>query len=68
MHLTLRDFRPHGTLLLACGQKALAQRLTQHYLDTYARGLNEFVRELRQITQSSRETHLGNPEFKLPKN
>lgn len=59
MHLTLRDFRPYGALLLACGQKALGQRLTQHYLDTYAEGLNEFVRELRQITQSSRETHLG---------
>lgn len=58
LHLTLRDFRPHGALLLACGQQALAQRLTQHYLNTYAEGLNEFVRELRQITQSNRETHL----------
>ncbi|MCK6624046.1 MAG: hypothetical protein L6R45_02595 [Anaerolineae bacterium] len=63
MHLTLRDFRPHGALLLACGHKALAQRLTQHYLDAYAEGLNKFAQELRQITQSSRETHLGNPRI-----
>ncbi|MBE7473960.1 MAG: hypothetical protein DPW09_23785 [Anaerolineae bacterium] len=60
LRLTLRDFRPHGALLLACGHKALAQRLTQHYLDAYAEGLNKFAQELRQITQSSRETHLRN--------
>jgi hypothetical protein len=55
MRLSLRDFRPHVALLVACGCKELASRLTQHYLDSYAHGLNQFVRELRQITQASRE-------------
>jgi hypothetical protein len=64
MQLTLRDFRPHGALLMACGHKALAQRLTQHYLDAYAEGLNKFAQELRQITQSGRETHLHKAEYK----
>ncbi|HXV44852.1 MAG TPA: hypothetical protein VEC96_17445, partial [Anaerolineae bacterium] len=58
VRLTLRDFRPYGALLIACGRKDLASRLTQDYVDTYAKGLNQFVRELRQITQSSRETNL----------
>lgn len=56
MRLSLRDFRPHVALLAACGHKDLASRLAQHYLDTYAQGLNQFIRELRQITQASRET------------
>jgi hypothetical protein len=55
MRLSLRDFRPHVGLLVACGQRDLAARLTQHYLDAYARGLNKFMRELREITWSSRE-------------
>lgn len=56
MRLSLRDFRPHVALLAACGCKDLAACLTQHYLDAYAQGLNQFIRELRQITQASRET------------
>lgn len=55
MRLSLRDFRPHVALLAACGHKDLASRLAQHYVDTYAQGLNQFIRELRQITQASRE-------------
>jgi hypothetical protein len=58
MRLSLRDFRPHVGLLAAAGQKALAGRITQHYLDSYAAGLNTFVRELQWITQASRETRL----------
>lgn len=62
MHLTLRDFRPHVGLLGAVGHKDLAIRLAQHYLDTYANGLNTFIRDLRQITETSRETRLAKME------
>jgi hypothetical protein len=56
MRITLRDFRPHVSLLVICGHKQLATRLAQHYLDAYARGLNSFIRDLQQMTQASRET------------
>jgi hypothetical protein len=56
MRITLRDFRPHVGLLAAAGRKELAARLTQDYLDAYARGLNDFVRDLQRITLTSRET------------
>ena len=61
LHLTLRDFRPHVALLEAAGRKALANLLTQHYLDTYARGLNIFIRDLQRLTIASRETRAGRP-------
>jgi hypothetical protein len=43
--------------LLACGRRGLAIRIAQDYLDAYAHGLNEFVRDLQRITRASRETH-----------
>jgi hypothetical protein len=58
MRVSLRDFRPHVGLLITAGYKELAGRITQHYLDSYALGLNRFVQELRLITQTSRETRL----------
>jgi hypothetical protein len=58
MRLSLRDFRPHVGLLAAAGQRDLARRITQDYLDSYATGLNRFVRDLQGITQASRETRL----------
>ena len=62
MRISLRDFRPHVGLLTELGQRQLAQQLTQHYLDSYARGLNGFVDDLQRITRSSRETELYNYE------
>ncbi len=62
MRITLRDFRPHVGMLEARGRKDLATRITQDYLDTYVHGLNNFVRDLRRITRTSRETHLRKPE------
>jgi hypothetical protein len=59
MHLSLRDFRPHVATLVGAGQRRLAQKIAQHYLDTYARGLNAYVRELSQITRTSRETQFA---------
>ena len=65
MRLTLRDFRPQVGRLAACGQRDLARRLTQDYLDAYVRGLNQFMLELRRITLASRETRLA-PAEKIP--
>lgn len=61
LHITLRDFRPHVGPLLAAGQKKLATAITQHYLESYAQGLNEFIQSLRRITLASRETRLVKP-------
>jgi hypothetical protein len=58
MRISLRDFRPHASLLIAAGHKNLAARLTQDYLDSYVHGLNGFVRDLYRITKTSRETRL----------
>ncbi|NUM43293.1 MAG: hypothetical protein HUU38_01190 [Anaerolineales bacterium] len=56
MRVTLRDFRPHVGLLTQAGHANLARYLTQDYLDSYARGLNQFITDLYRITASSRET------------
>jgi hypothetical protein len=55
MRITLRDFRPHVKLLVACGHTELASKMTRHYLENYARGVNSFVRDLLQIVTTSRE-------------
>ena len=59
MHITLRDFRPHVRLLIEAGQKKVAERITQDFLNSYARALNQYVMELQQITLASRETRLS---------
>lgn len=61
MRISLRDFRPHVGLLEAVGLKDLAHRMCQDYLDTYAHGLNNFIRDLRSITLSSRESRVTTP-------
>lgn len=58
MRLSLRDFRPHVGLLSNSGHKELAARLSQHYLESYAQGLNSYVDELYRVTRASRETRL----------
>jgi hypothetical protein len=58
LRLTLRDFRPHVGALIAIGQRELAERLAQDYIEVYARGLNDYTRDLRRITQAGRETRL----------
>ncbi len=59
MRITLRDFRPHVAILQSIGQKELANRLAQDYLDAYANGLNSFMEDLIHITETSRETQLN---------
>ena len=56
--LTLRDFRPYVGALAEAGYRPLAQRIAQHYLDSYADGFNQYLRQIRRITYSSRETKL----------
>ena len=58
MHISLRDFRPHVGALQACQQAELAHQITQDYLDSYAQGFNQFIRELHRITVASRETQM----------
>lgn len=55
MHISLRDFRPHVGQLTDIGQGDLAQRLTQHYLDSYVQGFNTYIAELQQIMLYSTE-------------
>lgn len=59
--LTLRDFRPELVALVAGGRQQLAKQLSEHYLVSYARGVNTFIGALRRITKSSRETQLIPP-------
>ncbi len=61
MRITLRDFRPHVGLLEAVGLKDLAFRMCQDYVDSYARGLNAFILDVRSITLSNRETRVAKP-------
>jgi hypothetical protein len=62
MHVSLRDFRPHVAMLIACEREKLAGRIAQAYLDSYACGLNEFVQDLHRITRASRETRMLSQE------
>lgn len=59
MRIVLRDFRPHVGLLAAVKQYPVAQAITKDYLDVYANGLNDFIRDLWRITESSRETRIA---------
>lgn len=63
MSVSLRDFRPHVSMLHAIGRRELATLIAQDYLDAYALGFNAFIRDLVRITQASRETQsTKNPE------
>jgi hypothetical protein len=62
MVISMRDFRPYVAALLEAGHKRLATDIAQHYLDSYAYGLNDYVRDLQRITRRSRETILSREE------
>ena len=53
VHISLRDFRPHVAALVAGGRGELARRIAQHYVDSYARGLNVIVEDLSRITKAN---------------
>lgn len=61
MRITLRDFRPHVAQLKEIGEMDIAHLITQDYLDAYALGFNNFIRDLQQITLTSRETLARRP-------
>jgi hypothetical protein len=56
--ISLRDFRPHVAMLINAGLKSIAQLIAQDYANSYAVGLNQYIRELRRVTIASRETRL----------
>jgi hypothetical protein len=62
VHVSLRDFRPHVAQLEAVGKIDLARRLTQDYLTSYVRGLNQYVLDLRRMTVARRATRLADKE------
>ncbi len=55
LHVALRDFRPHVALLIAEGQRDVAQRVTHDYLAAYVHGLNQFVYEVQRIARVSHQ-------------
>ena len=52
MRISLRDFRPHVRLLHQIEQNTLATRIAQDYLESYARGLNQWIAEIRQMVSA----------------
>jgi hypothetical protein len=57
--LTLRDFRPHVGPLIEAGARPFARQIAQQYIDSYVDGFNQYIKEIRSITNSSRETRLS---------
>lgn len=56
VHLSLRDFRPHVKVLHDLNMGMIAQMLTQDYLNAYAEGFNQYIRELHDITIAGSKT------------
>ncbi len=52
MHISLRDFRPFVSQLVALGETELADLLARDYLESYVQGLNRFVAELGTLITS----------------
>jgi acyl-homoserine lactone acylase PvdQ len=53
--------------LLSIGRKDLASLITQDYLQAYADGFNQYIRDLSRITTASQET-MTKPQTKGPLN
>jgi len=49
MRISLRDFRPFVSMLLALGESQLADMLAQDYLDSYVDGFNRFIADLSTL-------------------
>lgn len=56
MHISLRDFRPFVSHLVALGETELAGLLVRDYLESYVKGLNRFVAELSTLITSKEPT------------
>lgn len=55
MHISLRDFRPHVAPLLRTGNRNLAVRLAQDYVDSYAATLTALARHLMDMALAADE-------------
>ena len=55
MRVSLRDFRQHVSPLQREGYEALASRLAQDYLDSYARTLNDIAEMLMRVALAEDE-------------
>ncbi|WP_420630476.1 hypothetical protein [Candidatus Leptofilum sp.] len=55
MTVTVRDFRPHVAQLTAVSRHDLAIRIIADQLDSFAAGLNQYVRDLHRIATTSYE-------------
>ncbi|MCL4298927.1 MAG: hypothetical protein KJ077_24535 [Anaerolineae bacterium] len=53
LHLSLRDFRPHVAALQQIGKLDLAELMLKDYLDSFARGFNEFVARLLDLLNAT---------------
>jgi hypothetical protein len=53
LHLSLRDFRPHVAVLQQLGKIDLAELMLKDYLDSFARGFNEFVAHLLDLLNTT---------------
>jgi hypothetical protein len=53
MRITLRDFRPHVYSLQEAGRHDVANRIAADQMESYAAGLNRYVRELYLIAATS---------------
>jgi hypothetical protein len=53
LHLSLRDFRSHVAALQQLGKIDLAELMLKDYLDSFARGFNEFVARLLDLLNTT---------------
>jgi hypothetical protein len=56
LRISLRDSRPHVAALIGVKHGALAQKITQEFVDAYAKGLNNYCEELSHIARAGRNT------------
>ena len=54
LHVTLRDFRPSVMTLALMGRAAIAEAVTQDFLNAYLRGLSAFTVELKAIVRAAK--------------
>ena len=59
LRITLRDFRPHVGLLAVIGRQDLANWVTRDYLEAYAHGLNNYIRDLRRMALATPKSRLA---------
>jgi hypothetical protein len=58
MHISLRDFRPHVARLASCDRRDLAAWIAQDYLESYALGVNGWVKDIERLTTASQSPRL----------